>query len=106
MNYLPLCRAMQDFADLNIMCIGDIFVDKYMFGTLNSLKDTSYMKETNTDLFCGAAANVAVNLSKLGCGSVYILGVVGEDVEGDIVGSMEGDTEGDNVGDIQNVLRT
>lgn len=70
-----------------ILVIGDVMLDKYRFGHASRLSPEAPVPVVNDVLLrytLGGAANVALNLSSLGA-DVYICGVVGKDVEGDIV---------------------
>ena len=72
------------FKKSKILVIGDIMLDKYLFGEVNRMSPEAPVpvfdikEEINKP---GGAANVALNLSSLGA-SVMLAGVLGNDDEG------------------------
>lgn len=59
----------------NILVIGDIFLDIFTHGSINRISpenDTPVFKYDNDDLRLGGAANVALNLTKLGVKTTLI----------------------------------
>ena len=75
------------FAGLSVMVVGDFFLDKYL--VLDPALDEPSL-ETGLDArqivdrrcMPGAAGTVLANLHALGAGSIYVLGVTGDDGEG------------------------
>lgn len=67
-----------------VMVVGDIMLDRYFYGHVNRISPEAPVpincikKKKNV---LGGAANVANNLSKLGC-NVYLVGVIGNDHHG------------------------
>lgn len=73
-----------NFNDLNILVIGDLMVDEYLIGKSNRLSPEAPVPvicEYNTLIYPGGAANVALNLSKLGV-KANCAGIVGNDKYG------------------------
>jgi D-beta-D-heptose 7-phosphate kinase/D-beta-D-heptose 1-phosphate adenosyltransferase len=70
-----------------IYVIGDIMLDKYLFGTVNRMSPEApvpiILKESN-ELFIGGAGNVAYNLKNL-TEKVKIFSIIGKDDNGKIV---------------------
>ena len=74
----------------NVMVIGDIILDKYVFGTADRLSPESPVPVLNVNretYRLGGAANVVSNLAGLGVKS-YLAGLVGADEDADIVRKM------------------
>ena len=87
MTKSDLCSLLNKFQDLNILVIGDYFLDRYL--TIDpDLAEISI--ETNlearqiTDIRNqpGAAGTITSNLSALGIGQIQALGIVGTDGQG------------------------
>lgn len=67
--------------DLRIAVIGDVMVDRYFYGEVKRISPeapvpVNRVKKVNSVL--GGAANVAANLSNLGC-RVFVGGITGDD---------------------------
>jgi D-beta-D-heptose 7-phosphate kinase/D-beta-D-heptose 1-phosphate adenosyltransferase len=74
----------------NFTVIGDVMLDKYVFGHVDRVSPESPVPVVcvdNVEYRLGGAANVAVNLRALGA-EVKLLGVVGNDYEGKLVKSL------------------
>lgn len=72
---------LQKLALKKILVIGDIMLDQYYYGTINRISPEApvpVVKVEDTKGVLGGAANVANNLSKLGC-RTYLIGTVGQD---------------------------
>ena len=74
---------------VQILVIGDVIVDKYVFGKTNRISPEApipILDVLNVDSRLGGAGNVALNLKKLDrdC-KVHLLGVVGNDISGNWV---------------------
>lgn len=70
-----------------ILVIGDIILDKYIFGDVSRLSPEApipILNHEKTDFRLGGAANVANNISSLG-GIPYLAGVIGNDKESEIL---------------------
>jgi D-beta-D-heptose 7-phosphate kinase/D-beta-D-heptose 1-phosphate adenosyltransferase len=74
-----------EFNKARILVIGDVMLDRYWSGTAARISPEApvpVVRVKNTEERVGGAANVALNIAKLG-GQVTLLGVVGRDNEGE-----------------------
>src|SRR3989344_3376605 len=72
---------LSEFSKKRILVIGDIMLDKHIFGTISRLSPEApvpILKAEKETFNPGGAANLAANLSSLGA-KVYLAGIVGED---------------------------
>ncbi len=72
------------FSDLNILVIGDLMIDNYLWGDAEKISPEAPVPIVNIRSFSsnpGGAGNVVLNLRSLSAG-VGVLGVVGDDKEG------------------------
>ena len=70
-----------------VLVVGDVFADKYVFGTANRLSPEApvpVVKQGRQEIRLWGAANVAANIASLG-GLVTLVGAVGRDDEGDAI---------------------
>ena len=70
-----------NFSDLNILVIGDIMLDKFLYS--ESMRDSPefpapILTPIKQDLVLGGAANVAKNIISLGANAALV-GVIGKD---------------------------
>ncbi len=69
------------FQDLPILCLGDLLLDRFVYGTVNRISPEApvpVLKINRDFLTLGGAGNVVRNLSALGCRTTFI-GVTGKD---------------------------
>jgi D-beta-D-heptose 7-phosphate kinase/D-beta-D-heptose 1-phosphate adenosyltransferase len=74
-----------EFNKARILVIGDLMLDRYWSGTAARISPEApvpVVRVKNTEERVGGAGNVALNIAKLG-GQVTLLGVVGNDAEGE-----------------------
>ena len=75
--------SIPDFSRANVLVVGDVMLDRYLFGGTSRISPEAPVPivhvRQNEDR-AGGAANVAVNLARLGV-NTKLLGVVGEDDE-------------------------
>jgi len=67
-----------------IMVVGDVMLDRFVDGTVNRLSPEApvpILEKTKDSIMPGGAANVAINLARLGC-DVRLLSVTGNDAAG------------------------
>jgi len=79
---------LERFGDLKIAVIGDLILDKYVFGKVERISPEApvpIFEIEREEYRAGGAANVALNLSDLGVGKVALFGTVGEDHEAKIL---------------------
>ena len=77
----PDSKILQQFGSKNVVIIGDLMLDKYIFGNVDRISPEApipVVAVTAEKYVPGGAANVAVNVSTLG-GNAHLLGVVGND---------------------------
>jgi rfaE bifunctional protein kinase chain/domain len=80
-------NVFNDFNDLNVMVIGDVMVDSYLWGKVDRISPEApvpIVNVVNREQRLGGAANVALNLMALGA-SPHLVSVIGKDPEGDIL---------------------
>ena len=79
---LNIDKISKDYGKKNIVVIGDIILDAYIFGKVNRISQEAPVPIVSIDDYIykpGGAANVALNLSNLGV-SVTLIGITGNDV--------------------------
>jgi rfaE bifunctional protein kinase chain/domain len=84
-------RFFERFKELKIAVVGDVILDKYVFGKVERISPEAPVPvfEIEREEFrAGGAANVALNLKSLGVGEVLLLGRVGKDPEGEILKNL------------------
>ena len=83
MSQILLKNNIKKFKKSNILCIGDIILDEYVYGTAERISPEAPVPvvEFERDSFIpGGAANVARNLTALGA-RAGLFGLVGKDIE-------------------------
>ncbi len=76
----------QQFQDKHILIIGDVMLDRYLYGSVNRISPEApvpVLDYESTDNRLGGAANVALNILAMG-GKVSLIGMTGEDEENEI----------------------
>ena len=84
MDVKPYNQIVDNFKNKNIMVIGDIMLDSYLWGAANRISSEApvpIIEVGSSNRNPGGAGNVALNLVKLGCRAT-ILSVVGNDAIG------------------------
>lgn len=82
-----LLNVLNKFKGKNIIIIGDIMLDKYIFGTVERISPEAPVQivEVEKEKYLpGGAANVANNISSLE-GNAFMVGVIGKDNEANIL---------------------
>ena len=79
------------FADCRVLVVGDLIIDEFIHGTCERISPEApvpvlHSSGVGDELRAGGAANVAVNIAALGA-RVSILGIVGDDANGEWLGS-------------------
>ncbi len=75
------------FSDLNVLIIGDVMVDFYLFGEVNRISPEApvpVVEISGRESRPGGAANVALNILELGATPI-LLSVVGRDITGNLL---------------------
>ncbi len=73
-----------DFSDLNVLIVGDVMVDFYLFGEVNRISPEApvpVVEIMSKESRPGGAANVALNILELGAKPI-LLSMIGRDVTG------------------------
>ena len=81
---ISLPRLLRRFAGVRILVIGDLMLDRYVWGRVERISPEApipIVHVTRESLHAGGAANVVANIRALG-GQVAACGVVGQDREG------------------------
>jgi D-glycero-beta-D-manno-heptose-7-phosphate kinase len=81
------------FSELKVLVVGDIMLDNYIYGTVERISPEApvpILRSTDRMASLGGAANVAINISKLGA-NTELFGVIGQDRDGDSVMRMLSD---------------
>lgn len=80
-------EILKGFSQKNILVIGDLLLDGYFWGKTERISPEApvpIVEVYRTNFNPGGAGNVALNLAELGS-KVSVLGVIGNDVNGDIL---------------------
>ncbi len=78
-------KIISRFKDKNILVIGDIILDHYIWGKVNRISPEApvpVVEVTRESFLLGGAANVAYNIVSLG-GKASIIGINGQDIAGE-----------------------
>ncbi len=81
---MDLLDKIKQFTKLNVLVIGDIILDRYLYGNIKRISPEApvpVVHLNDSDNRLGGAANVALNLKELGA-SVDIIGIIGDDQYG------------------------
>ncbi len=90
MNRHEVNRAFDAFNQMNIIVIGDVMIDAYVWGKVSRISPEAPVPIINIhkkEYRLGGAANVALNLKQLGATPI-ICGVTGNDPEGQIFSDL------------------
>ena len=85
--YENMLKKLNSFNDLNVVVIGDIILDKYLFGEVNRISPEApvpIIRIVEETYRLGGAANVASNIVSL-FGSAFLFGTIGNDHYNDIL---------------------
>ena len=75
-----LIEKLKDASPKNVLVIGDIMLDEYIFGSVERISPEApvpVLKEEKKECSLGRAANVAFNCKHVGC-HVDLVGIVNE----------------------------
>src|SRR5690625_5212186 len=87
---MTLKESLDRFNGRKILIVGDVMLDRYLYGRVNRLSPEApvpVLDYEKTDHRLGGAANVALNILSMG-GEVLLVGMVGNDEEGEIFRSL------------------
>jgi len=82
---IDIDKISKDYSEKNILVIGDIILDAYIFGTVDRISQEApvpIMSIAEKNFKPGGAANVALNLSGLGA-NVQLIGLTGSGINSD-----------------------
>jgi len=82
--------SLDNFHNINILVIGDIILDIFLYGESNRISPEAPIPivEIKKELMAlGGAGNVAANLASLGI-NTHLVGLIGNDVEGNHIKSL------------------
>ena len=77
-------ELFKSFANLNVLIIGDVMIDNYIWGKVNRLSPEApvpIVSVQQKEMRLGGAANVALNIQALGANPI-LCSVIGADLEG------------------------
>jgi len=80
----PADKIREGFARQKIVVVGDLVADQFLHGTIARVSREApvfILRHDETETLAGGAANAAVNVASLG-GNAFLIGVVGEDLNG------------------------
>ena len=83
-------RTIEKFKDKNILVIGDLILDHYIWGKVNRISPEApvpVVEVTRESFMLGGAANVAHNIVALG-GKASVIGINGRDISGQVLVDM------------------
>ena len=83
-----LLEAVEKFKDKKVFVVGDVLLDKYVYGTVDRINPENpgahLLKINKEEYRLGGAGNVAMNIASLNA-SASLISIIGEDKEGFIV---------------------
>ena len=77
-------KNLINFSDSNILVVGDLMLDKYIYGDVFRISPEApvpVVKALKEEYRVGGAGNVAINIASIGA-NVSLMGIVGNDKEG------------------------
>jgi rfaE bifunctional protein kinase chain/domain len=84
---LNIPQLFEQFAKMNVLIIGDVMIDSYMFGNVDRISPEApvpIVSITGKEDRLGGAANVAINIRSLGA-CPYLCSVIGNDQQGNLL---------------------
>lgn len=106
-NSKQLQSAINKFAAANILVIGDIIVDHFIWGSVSRISPEApvpVVSVTNENLLLGGAANVLHNIYAMGA-KATICGIIGDDAMGEHFLRLVADLPSPTMGVIKSTLR-
>ena len=99
-NRQKLKQALSNFKQANILVIGDIIIDHFIYGSVSRISPEAPVPVVNVnreDLLLGGSANVLHNLHALGAQGT-ISGIIGQDFIGDTLLQLLADIDSPSTG--------
>ena len=91
MEKYKLIDAVETFQDKKILTVGDVAIDRYVYGTVDRINPENpgapLIRKNREEYRLGGAGNVAMNISSLGA-KALLGGLIGEDKNGLILGNL------------------
>lgn len=90
MQRATAARLLDQFAGRRALCVGDILYDSFVYGEVRRVSREApvpILSEIRRSAMLGGAGNLARNVESLG-GQAILVGVVGNDAEGDAVRAL------------------
>jgi D-glycero-beta-D-manno-heptose-7-phosphate kinase len=101
-------KIFSDFSKLNVLIIGDVMIDSYMWGKVNRISPEApvpVVSVTKKENRPGGAANVALNVKAMGANPV-LCSVIGEDLYGKLFLELLGNYGLSSEGIVTGINRT
>ncbi len=95
-----ISKLFDSFNDLNVLIIGDVMVDSYLWGNVDRISPEApvpVVSITKRENRLGGAANVALNIKSMGANPI-LCSVVGDDTKGDEFVALLDDQQMDSSG--------
>jgi len=95
-NRSPLISAVQQFDSQEVLVLGDVMLDRFVYGTASRISPEAPIPVLNIShqaQMLGGAGNVVRNIASLG-GKARLVSVVGDDAEGREIDTIIGETGG------------
>ena len=98
---LTTLRAVtESFSKARIMCIGDVVLDRFIYGSISRMSSEApipVVVEDHRKSMLGCAGNAAANIASLG-GNVHLISTVGNDDEAAALRNIAKETLGSDIG--------
>lgn len=108
MTAIPNITALlEKISQAHVICVGDIILDTFVQGTVSRISPEApvpILLEKRRSSVLGGVGNVARNIAAFN-GMCHVLGVIGQDQEGEKITSLFKELEGVQVSTIQSLLR-
>lgn len=88
----PLLAAIDGFAGARVLCIGDVMLDRFIYGQVERISPEApipVVRHDHETIMLGGAGNVLRNLVSLGA-SAGFAGIIGDDEAGGIITRLTG----------------
>lgn len=95
MSVTALEQLVTAMADVRVLCVGDLILDRFIYGDASRISreaPVAVVNQTHREFTLGAAGNVARSVAALG-GQALLAAVVGDDPEGHSISRMLSETD-------------
>lgn len=86
-NIENFARIVSGFEGKNVLIIGDLMLDEYIWGDVKRISPEAPVPVVNVDsrtYMAGGAGNTASNIASLG-GKANVIGIIGKDIQGNLL---------------------